>query len=215
MSLAGQPLLVAHAEAIAPALQGGPATLLVPAHLARIAASVARQAAAASAVFATGAEPSFGAWEDVAGVLCRSATPQSIERLSGELAVAEAEHGLDEGRLRILGLIDDAVSVMALGGLQARDDRLDGFILDRAAIALALGVAATCDTLRVAAGMVVLAAKGLGVPAIDGATPCMPDRGFRKTAEIARGNGFAGKLAATLDELGIAREVFGASGTCG
>lgn len=129
-----------------------------------------------------------------------------VEQLASWLAVAEAEFGLPEGRLRIVASVETAAGVLAAPALALVGRRLAAIALDLAALAREIG----CDAgrsgdepepLRTARGHVVLAAAAARVPPILAAD--MPDAGaYSAEATRASRDGFAAML--TLDLRGVA-----------
>lgn len=132
----------------------------------------------------------------------------SVQRLGARLAVFEARAGLEDGALPIVAMAAGTpASVFALGSFAGCSPRLKALAFARDELAAALGVKPAAAPIAQARALLVLAAAGAGVPALD--APAL-DGGLEEECLAARRDGFAGKLAAKPEEIGVIEKLFGA-----
>ena len=88
-----------------------------------------------------------------------------LERLGAMLAVAETEHGLSDGLLSIIGVLDGPAGILALPSLRPTP-RLAALACDPAGLATSLGCDDAAPAIVTARAMTVFAASACGVPAV-------------------------------------------------
>lgn len=136
---------------------------------------------------------------------CRGAA--DLDRLSGRLAVAEAEGGVEDGSTAVLASVADGAAGLAalVAGrwLEPPNRRLAALTWDAARLAAGLGGGAE-DALALARCLVPVAARALGLPALaadeDGAT------GERYAA--LRRMGYSGAVTRLPGEVAIINAAF-------
>ncbi|MCI4677917.1 aldolase [Rhodoblastus acidophilus] len=140
------------------------------------------------------------------GIVLPDATGgRDVQHLGAKLAVREAENDLADGSTRILALAADSpAAIFELGSLARAARRLIGIGRDERRLCERLGLAWPLvgdepEPLRVARGLVVLAAAAAGAPAFDSAEPGEGEAYARACARAAR-DGFSGKFALTPDQ---------------
>ncbi|MBB3903014.1 aldolase/citrate lyase family protein [Methylobacterium brachythecii] len=130
-------------------------------------------------------------------ILLPASHGREIAHLGARLAVHEAEHGLADGSIGIVALIDSAAGVLGAGSFAGASPRLRGIGWD-AVLATELGaqpVTAEGDwspVLAQARAMVRLAAAAAGVEAIEAA---YPGENSGKVIAAARRDGFTAMFA--------------------
>ena len=140
-----------------------------------------------------------------------------ILRLSAMIAAAEAIAGLPDGGIGIVAMIATAPGVLTAGSLASATPRLRGIAWDAEALAASLGSTAPrsasgglIDPCRAARSQCLLAAAAAGIPAFDTAYANPTDETALEAETVdARQQGFAGKLAATPDQVRIINTAFG------
>jgi citrate lyase subunit beta/citryl-CoA lyase len=125
------------------------------------------------------------------------ASGYEITLVDARIAVEEAELGLAHGTTRILAVAGaTASSFFAMGTLPGASARLSGLVHDPRALRRSLAIEDDAELARLSRALTVAAASAANVPAID-ADAEVP-------AEIARRQGFAGKLYRSMDEIDTA-----------
>ncbi len=154
-----------------------------------------------------------GGCRGIALVGCRSGA--DIQRLAVLLDVAEAEEGVADGAVRILGVTDGIMPAPRdTSGFSGKTPRLAGLVWDHHALARCLGAKrhetapGTWTTPFAAArAAVLLAAGAAGVPAYDSAEPHASGL-FSEISQRSRDDGFYGCLAATTAQMAIIEEIY-------
>ncbi len=139
-----------------------------------------------------------------------------ILRLSALTGAAEAVAGLPDGGMGIVAMIATAQGVLGAGSLPGATPRLRGIAWDAGGLAASLGAEAPrsgsgslIDPCRAARSQCLLAAAAAGIPAFDTAYADPTDPAALEAEAIeARQQGFAGKLAATPDQVRAINTVF-------
>ena len=139
-----------------------------------------------------------------------------VLRLSAMIGAAEAIAGLPDGGIGIVAMIATAPGVLDAASLPGATPRLRGITWDADALAASLGSAAPrsssgslIDPCRAARSQCLLAAAAAGIAAFDTAyTDPTEQAALEAEAIDARQQGFAGKLAATPDQVRAINTVF-------
>ncbi|TCT40909.1 hypothetical protein [Martelella mediterranea] len=127
------------------------------------------------------------------------------------LRVVEARNGLDEGSIALIAMIgDNAGGLLNAGQFSHRLERLialgyDAFTLD----GQRNGDDKASDSMRYGAVATMLAARRLGIPAIDFTGSTVEASLYESDCERAARSGFAGKLAAHPAHIGMIKQAFG------
>ena len=122
-----------------------------------------------------------------------------VARLAARIAVAEARHGLDSGRTRIIATTGhDGASLLALASFRAASPRLAGLAFAAEALAATLCLPPESETLRIARAMTLFAANAAGVVAVAGPFRSVDDEDLRRKAAEAAALGY-GAAAATSE----------------
>lgn len=138
-----------------------------------------------------------------------------IARLAAMIAVAEAEHDLDDGSTAILAVTGaSSAGIMNLPTLAAAEGpsrkRLMGLFWNRQAMLSDIGTSGTVspfnDPTYVARSMTLLAARAMGVCAID--SPCQNPASLAEECRDALAAGFDGKFAAEPSQVRVINEIF-------
>lgn len=139
---------------------------------------------------------------------CRSRA--DVQQLSVKLAVREAEAGLAPGAVRIVAwAARTAEAAVALGGYAGASPRLAGLAFDAGALAGALCVPVSSQTVAAVRAQLVLGAAAAGVPALELAPA--GDAAVRRACEDARRSGFAGVIVREARDIAAAEAAFGAA----
>ncbi|MBS3649547.1 CoA ester lyase [Pseudaminobacter sp. 19-2017] len=150
-------------------------------------------------------------------MLPKTAGLTDVERLSARLRVAEAEHDLPDGSVRILPIISEtAAGVFGASTYGRGHERLAGVTWGAEDLSAAIGARATRDeaghyteVFRLARSLTLLAATDAQVAAID--TVFVDFRypeGLRRECLEAERDGFTGKMAIHPDQVPIINEAF-------
>ena len=149
-------------------------------------------------------------------VATRAETGADLQHLGALLAVEEARAGLDDGSIGIVAMAETTAALFGLIGLSAATQRLIAISWDGEALGADFGDEETRDSdgrwsdpLQTARTLALAAAADAGLPAIDGPFSTRDRDAFRREAERARRDGFAGKVALDAAQTAIANEVFG------
>jgi citrate lyase subunit beta/citryl-CoA lyase len=150
-------------------------------------------------------------------MLPKAAGLADVERLSARLRVAEAEHGLPDGSVRILPIISEtAAGVFGASTYGRGHERLSGVTWGAEDLSAAIGARATRDeagryteVFRLARSLTQLAAADAVVAAIDTVFVDFRDpEGLRRECLEAERDGFTGKMAIHPDQVPIINEAF-------
>jgi citrate lyase subunit beta / citryl-CoA lyase len=141
----------------------------------------------------------------------------AIQHLGAMLAVKEAEHDLANGATRIIAIVTEtAASIFTMGTYAGASQRLEGLTWGAEDLAACLGA----ETNRGAGGgysfpyllarsMTLFAAASAGALAIDAVHGRFRDlAGLRHECEVAKRDGFAGKMAIHPAQIAIINEIF-------
>jgi citrate lyase subunit beta/citryl-CoA lyase len=141
----------------------------------------------------------------------------AIQHLGAMLAVKEAEHDLANGATRIIAIVTEtAASIFNMGTYAGASQRLEGLTWGAEDLAACLGA----ETNKGAAGgysfpyllarsLTLFAAASSGALAIDAVHRKYRDlAGLRLECEVAKRDGFAGKMAIHPAQIEIINEIF-------
>lgn len=140
-----------------------------------------------------------------------------VQHLGAKLAVHEAENELAAGSTRVLALVTEtAGSLFAMGTYAGASRRLEGLAWGAEDLSAAIGAETNRDEdggltapYRLARTLTLLAAAAADVPAIDGIHANFRDLdGLRHECELARRDGFSGKLAIHPAQVAIINQAF-------
>jgi citrate lyase subunit beta / citryl-CoA lyase len=157
-------------------------------------------------------------WAPPDGVLLpKCLNGAAIQHLGAMLAVKEAEHDRADGATRIIAIVTEtAASIFNMGTYAGASQRLEGLTWGAEDLATCLGA----ETNRGAGGgysfpyllarsLTLFAAASGGVLAIDAVHRKFRDSaGLRLECEVAKRDGFAGKLAIHPAQIAIINEIF-------
>jgi citrate lyase subunit beta / citryl-CoA lyase len=140
----------------------------------------------------------------------------SVQQLSAKLAVREAEFDLPDGETRIIAVADTAQSLFHMGTYRGSSGRLIAVAWSAESLRADIGAETDRDRLgealgpyRLARELALLAATSARVAAIDTAFLNIRDmEGLRAEALAARRDGFTGKIALDLAQVGVINDVF-------
>jgi citrate lyase subunit beta/citryl-CoA lyase len=140
----------------------------------------------------------------------------SVQQLSAKLAVREAEFDLPDGETRIIAVADTAQSLFHMGTYRGSSARLIAVAWSAESLRADIGAETDRDRLgealgpyRLARELALLAATSARVAAIDTAFLNIRDmEGLRAEALAARRDGFTGKIALDLAQVGVINDVF-------
>jgi citrate lyase subunit beta/citryl-CoA lyase len=157
-------------------------------------------------------------WAPPDGVLLpKCLNGAAIQHLGAMLAVKEAEHDRADGATRIIALVTEtAASIFNMGTYAGASQRLEGLTWGAEDLATCLGA----ETNRGAGGgysfpyllarsLTLFAAASAGALAIDAVNRKFRDlAGLRRECEVAKRDGFAGKMAIHPAQIAIINEIF-------
>jgi citrate lyase subunit beta / citryl-CoA lyase len=140
----------------------------------------------------------------------------SVQQLSAKLAVREAEFDLPDGETRIIAVADTAQSLFHMGTYRGSSARLIAVAWSAESLRADIGAETDRDRLgealgpyRLARELALLAATSARVAAIDTAFLNIRDmESLRAEALAARRDGFTGKIALDLAQVGVINDVF-------
>jgi citrate lyase subunit beta / citryl-CoA lyase len=140
----------------------------------------------------------------------------SVQQLSAKLAVREAEFDLPDGETRIIAVADTAQSLFHMGTYRGSSGRLIAVAWSAESLRADIGAETDRDRLgealgpyRLARELALLAATSARVAAIDTAFLNIRDmESLRAEALAARRDGFTGKIALDLAQVGVINDVF-------
>ncbi|HTZ68922.1 MAG TPA: aldolase/citrate lyase family protein [Roseiarcus sp.] len=149
-------------------------------------------------------------------LLPRSFGAASVQQLSAQLAVREADFALADGLTRIIAVADSARSLFGMESYRGSSARLCAIAWSAERLRADIGAetergpsgdyAGPC---RLARDLTLLAATSAGVAAIDAAFADPSDaEGLRAEAAAARRDGFSGKIAIDPAQAAIINDVF-------
>jgi len=141
----------------------------------------------------------------------------SIQHLGAMLAVKEAEHDLANGATRIIAIVTEtAASIFNMGTYAGASQRLEGLTWGAEDLATCLGAETNRDAgggysfpYLLARSLTLFAAASAGALAIDAVHRKFRDlAGLRLECEVAKRDGFAGKMAIHPAQIAIINEIF-------
>ena len=150
-------------------------------------------------------------------VLPGARTGADVQHLGARLAVLEAQHGLPAGSCAILPMVaQTAASLFGLGSYAGCSPRLMGLAWSAQDFSAALGAQADGRTggaftlaCQVARSLTLVGARAAGVQPIDTPFPDLCDEeALARECEIARREGFTGKIALSAAQVRIINEIF-------
>lgn len=153
-------------------------------------------------------------------VLPKAEGGASIQQLGVRLAVREAENALDDGATRIMAIATEtARSLFHMGSYAGASHRLVGLAWGAEDLSADIGAETNrapdgsyADPYRLARTLTLLASASAAVAAIDTVfTNFRDEAGLAKEAEIARKDGFAGKMAIHPAQVAVINAVFSPS----
>lgn len=147
-------------------------------------------------------------------VLPKVRTAGEVRDIVAWLRLQEAGHGIEEGALRLLILIESPPAVLGALEIARASPRVVGLAFGADDLAAAMGLARTAAPADVSypRAHVALAAHAAGVDAIDIVHTAVKDReGFRREAETARALGYTGKQVVHPAQVDLANEIFAPS----
>ena len=157
---------------------------------------------------------SFGA----SGIVLPGArTGADVQRLGARLAVLEAQNGLRDGSCEILPLVTQtAASLFGLGSYAGCSPRLKGLAWSAQDFSAALGAQAErlpdgslSMACQLARSLTLVGARAAGAAPIDTPfTDLQDEQGLRRECEAAFRDGFAGKIALSVAQVGVINEIF-------
>src|SRR5262249_49310051 len=146
---------------------------------------------------------------------CRNGS--SIQHLGAMLAVKEAEYDLADGATRIAAIVTEtAASIFVMGTYAGASARLEWLTWGAEDLAACLGADSNRDAsglytfpYMLARSLTLFAAASAGALAIDAIQRDFCDLAtLRRESELARRDGFAGKMAIHPAQIGIINEIF-------
>ncbi|MGH6834285.1 MAG: HpcH/HpaI aldolase/citrate lyase family protein [Methylocella sp.] len=141
----------------------------------------------------------------------------AIQHLGAMLAVEEAEHDLADGATRIIAIVTEtAASIFKMGTYAGASQRLEGLTWGAEDLAACLGAEANRGSgggysfpYLLARSLTLFAAASAGALAIDAVHGKFRDlAGLRLECEVAKRDGFAGKMAIHPAQIEIINELF-------
>ena len=141
----------------------------------------------------------------------------AIQHLGAMLAVKEAEHDLADGATRIIAIVTEtAASIFNMGTYAGAGQRLEGLAWGAEDLAACLGAEMNRGAgggysfpYLVARALTLFAAASAGALAIDAVHRKFRDlAGLRLECEVAKRDGFAGKMAIHPAQIAIINEIF-------
>jgi citrate lyase subunit beta/citryl-CoA lyase len=133
------------------------------------------------------------------------------------LAAREALAGIDDGVIRIVAIATETpASLFDLGSYAGASNRLAALTWGAEDLSAALGAETNreadgsfTEPYRLARTLTLAGASAAGVDAIDTVFPAFRDMaGFEREAEMARRDGFGGKLAIHPDQIPVINRIF-------
>ena len=141
----------------------------------------------------------------------------AIQHLGAMLAVKEAEHDLANGATRIVAIVTEtAASIFNMGTYAGASRRLEGLTWGAEDLAACLGAETNRDACGgysfpylLARSLTLFAAASAGALAVDAVHRKFRDlAGLRLECEVAKRDGFAGKMAIHPAQIEIINEMF-------
>lgn len=149
-------------------------------------------------------------------VASRAESGADIEHLGAVLAVGEAKAGIEDGATGIVAIVETAGALFALNAFGRSSRRVVAIGWDGEALARDLGAEIAreddgrwIDPCQTARTLTLAAAADAKLPALDSPFATRDPDAFRREAERARRDGFAGKIALDARQAEISNEVFG------
>ena len=140
-----------------------------------------------------------------------------VTALGTRLRVLEAEHGIPDGRTRILPLISETpLGVLSAASYRDLGPRLFGLTWGAEDLSAAIGASTSrrpdgsyTDVFRLARALTILAAASADVAAVDTVFPNFRDMdAFRRDTEDAERDGFTARMAIHPAQVPVINEVF-------
>ena len=153
-------------------------------------------------------------------LLPKSVNGASLQHLGALLAVKEAEHDLADGATRIMAIVTETpAAIFNMGSYAGASQRLEGLTWGAEDLAAALGAETNRGTdggytlpVLLARSLTLFAAASAGALAIDAVHGKFRDlAGLRLECEVAKRDGFAGKMAIHPAQIEIINEIFSPS----
>jgi citrate lyase subunit beta/citryl-CoA lyase len=150
-------------------------------------------------------------------MLPKAAGGMDVTRLDAKIAVAEAVHGIPEGRTRIVAIVTEtAYAVFQTGTYRGASHRLAGMAWGAEDLSADLGAAVArgpdggfLDTFRLARTLTLLGAVAAEVTPIDGVYTDFRDLdGLRAECEAAARDGFTAKMAIHPAQVAVINAAF-------
>ncbi len=150
-------------------------------------------------------------------MLPKAAGGMDVTRLDAKIAVAEAVHGVPEGRTRIVAIVTEtAHAVFQAGTYRGASHRLAGMAWGAEDLSADLGAATArgpngdfLDTFRLARTLTLLGAVAAEVTPIDGVYTDFRDLdGLRAECEAAARDGFTAKMAIHPAQVAVINAAF-------
>jgi citrate lyase subunit beta/citryl-CoA lyase len=141
----------------------------------------------------------------------------AIQHLGAMLAVKEAEHDLANGATRIIAIVTEtAASIFNMGTYAGASQRIEGLTWGAEDLATCLGAETNSGAdggysfpYLLARSLTLFAAASAGALAIDAVHRKFRDlEGLRLECEVAKRDGFAGKMAIHPAQIAIINEIF-------
>ncbi|WP_417620299.1 HpcH/HpaI aldolase/citrate lyase family protein [Parasphingorhabdus sp.] len=150
-------------------------------------------------------------------VLPKTEGPEDIRLLDHYLTALEAEHGISKGATEILPIVTETPkAVFRLGDYAGCSSRLAGLTWGGEDLATAIGANQNkngagdwLDPYRLVRSLTLFGASAAGTLPIDAVFTNFRDpAGLRRSCNLARRDGFVGKLAIHPDQVAIINEAF-------
>jgi citrate lyase subunit beta/citryl-CoA lyase len=146
-------------------------------------------------------------------------TPGDVEMTAKLLTQIELARGLEPGRIGIEAQIEDATGLLACEAIAAASSRMETLIFGPGDYSAAVGIPITTiggapehypgDHLNYVYSRLVVAARAVGIQAIDGPYAAVDDEdGLRARARLARALGMDGKWTIHPHQIATVNEVF-------
>ncbi len=131
----------------------------------------------------------------------QAADGSDVARLAARIAVAEARHGLPDGRTRIIASTAQyGASLLSLSSFRAASPRLEGLAFNAAMLSSRLGVAEDSEPIRIARALALFAAHAAGAAAVAGPFSSRDPDAIRRAAIEASHQGYTAALATSPEE---------------
>jgi citrate lyase subunit beta/citryl-CoA lyase len=144
-------------------------------------------------------------------VLSKTESVEEIAKADRLLTQLEREHGIPEGTVALVPLVETAKGIMWAREICAASSRLSAAVFGAEDYATDIGVKRTesGEEIRWARSALAVAAHAAGIVPIDTPDPDYTDEAhLRREMELARSLGYRGKLVIHPTQVAIANEVF-------